>query len=115
VNIDPNGLDCVNATDSNGGYSVNHDTDSGACGTGGGTWVPGYVDENWVNFNKKTGMYQVGSVDGGGNSATFDYANFAAGAQTDANGNCTGGCGGYGFASANAEIPVALDAAEMPP
>jgi hypothetical protein len=102
VNIDPTGLDCVNATDSNGGFSVNHDTDSGACGKGGGTWVPGYVDENWVHFNQNTNMYQVGSIDGAGKDATVDYANFAAGALTDANGSCTSGCGGYGFASANA-------------
>jgi hypothetical protein len=102
VNIDPTGLDCVTATDSNGGSSVNHDTDSGGCGKAGGTWVPGYVNENWVHFNSNNGQYQVGSIDGAGKNATVDYATFTAGAQTDANGNCTNGCGGYGFASANA-------------
>jgi RHS repeat-associated protein len=102
INIDPNGLDCVSATDSQGGYSINHDSNSGACGKAGGTWVPGYVDENWVKFNNNNGQYQVGSVDGGGNSATVDYATFKAGAQTDENGSCTSGCGGFGFASANA-------------
>jgi hypothetical protein len=102
INIDPNGLDCVSATNNSGGYSVKHDSNSGACGKAGGTWVPGYVDESWVHFNSNNGQYQVGSFDGGGNNATVDYDTFAAGAQTDANGNCTSGCGGYGFASANA-------------
>lgn len=45
VYVDPNGLDCVNATNNTGGFTVNHDTNSGDCGKGGGTWVPGYVDE----------------------------------------------------------------------
>src|ERR1700735_4940798 len=48
--------DGVSATDSNGGYSVNHDTDSGGCGKAGGTWVPGYVDENSVHFNTNNGQ-----------------------------------------------------------
>jgi RHS repeat-associated protein len=101
TNIDPDGLDCVSATNNRGGYSIDHNSDSGAsaaCGKAGGTWVPGYVDENWVHYNGNNGQYQVGSVDG---AATVDYATFKAGAQTDANGNCTSGCGGYGFASAN--------------
>ena len=102
ANIDPDGLDCVSATDSHGGYSVNHDSNVGACGKSGGTWVPGYVDEKWVKFNTDNGQYQVGSIDGSGKSATVDYATFQAGAQTDASGSCTSGCGGYGFASANA-------------
>ena len=64
--------------------------------------MPGYVDENWVHFNSNNGQYQVGSVDGTGKDATVDYATFTAGAQTDDNGKCVSGCGGYGFASANA-------------
>ena len=103
INIDPTGLDCVYANDAgNGVGSIDHDGNSGACGKGGGTWVPGYVDENWAHFNQNTGMFQVGSVDGSGKNATVDYANFAAGAQTDDNGKCLSGCGGYGFSSANA-------------
>ncbi|HEY4048791.1 MAG TPA: hypothetical protein VGM27_18150 [Acidobacteriaceae bacterium] len=39
---------------------------------------------NWATFNQRTGMFQVGSVDGAGSNATLDYTNFAAGAQTDA-------------------------------
>jgi len=101
--IDPTGLDCVYANNAgNGVESIDHDSNSGECGSNGGTWAPGYVDENWATFNQKTQMFQVGSVDGAGSNATVDYTNFAAGAQTDANGNCTSGCGGYGFASANA-------------
>ena len=103
INIDPTGLDCVYANDAgNGVESIDHNSSSGECGGSGGTWAPGYVDENWAHFNNNTNMFQVGSVDGAGSSATVDYTNFSAGAQTDANGNCTSGCGGYGFASANA-------------
>lgn len=103
-NIDPNGLDCVYANDAgNGVESIDHNSNSGECGQNGGTWAPGYVDENWATFNQRTQMFQVGSVDGAGSSATVDYTNFAAGAQTDANGNCLSGCGGYGFGSANAD------------
>ncbi|HEY6387040.1 MAG TPA: RHS repeat-associated core domain-containing protein [Candidatus Acidoferrum sp.] len=98
--VDP-GLDCVYANNAaNGVESIDHDSDSEECGGAVGTWVPGYVDENWAHFNNNTGMFQVGSVDGAGANATVDYANFAAGTQTDANGNCTSGCGGYGFAYA---------------
>lgn len=110
VLIDPNGLDCVNATDSQGGFAVNHDTNSGDCGKGGGTWVPGYVDESWVSWNKKTGQYQVASIDAAGSYAgsgvfdsTIDYATFKAGATTDENGKCLSGCKGYGFASASTD------------
>jgi RHS repeat-associated protein len=103
-NLDPNGLDCVYANDAgNGVESIDHDSNSGECGSNGGTWAPGYVDENWAHFNNNTNMFQVGSVDGAGSSATVDYTNFQSGAQTDANGNCLNGCGGYGFASANAD------------
>jgi RHS repeat-associated protein len=101
--IDPTGLDCVYANDAgNGVESIDHDSNSGECGSNGGTWAPGYVDENWSTFNQKTQMFQVGSVDGAGSNATIDYTNFAAGAQTNDNGNCLSGCSGYGFASANA-------------
>ena len=64
--------------------------------------MPGYVDESWVHYNKKTGQYQVGSIDGSGSDATVDYAMFKAGAKTDDDGKCVSGCKGYGFASANA-------------
>jgi hypothetical protein len=101
--IDPTGLDCVYANDAgNGVESIDHDSNSGECGSNGGTWAPGYVDENWATFNQNTQMFQVGSVDGMGSNATIDYTNFAAGAQTNDNGNCLSGCSGYGFASANA-------------
>ena len=104
INIDPTGLDCVYANDAgNGVESIDHDSNSGECGSNGGTWAPGYVDENWAHFNQNTNMFQVGSVDGAGKNATVDYTNFQSGAQTDANGNCLSGCGGYGFASANAD------------
>src|SRR5690606_11017617 len=101
--VDPSGLDCVNATDDQGGFTVNHDTDSGACGESGGTWVPGYVDESWVHWNHTTGQYQVGSTDGSGSDASVNYAMFKAGATTDDDGKCVGGCKGYRFASANAD------------
>jgi RHS repeat-associated protein len=104
INLDPSGLDCVYANDAgNGVESIDHASNSGECGSNGGTWAPGYVDENWAHFNNNTDMFQVGSVDGAGSGATVDYTNFAAGAQTDADGNCTSGCGGYGFSSASAD------------
>jgi len=53
--IDPTGLDCVYANDAgNGVESIDHDSNSGECGSNGGTWAPGYVDENWSTFNQKT-------------------------------------------------------------
>jgi len=101
--IDPTGLDCVYANDAgNGVESIDHNSNSGECGENGGTWVPGYADETWANVNTKTGLFQVGSIDGVGKDATVDYTRFDAGAQTDANGGCLSGCADYGFASANA-------------
>ena len=69
------------------------------------TVEPGHL-VTWMRtgrFQQRHQMFQVGSVDGAGGSSTVDYTNFAAGAQTDANGNCLSGCGGYGFGSANAD------------
>jgi RHS repeat-associated protein len=110
VLIDPNGLDCVNATNNSGGFTVNHDTNSGDCGTSGGTWVPGYVNESWVKYNTKTDQYQVASIDAAGSydpdsgfNSTIDYATFKAGAKTDENGKCVSGCKGYGFSSASTD------------
>ena len=101
--VDPTGLDCVYANDAgNGVESIDHNSNSGECGDNGGTWAPGYADENWAHFNENTGLFQVGSVDGVGKDATVDYTRFEAGAQTDAKGGCLSGCADYGFASANA-------------
>ena len=103
-NVDPTGLDCVYANDAGDGVeSIDHSSNSGECGQNGGTWAPGYVNENWAKFNTNTQMFQVGSLDGTGNKATVDYTNYQSGAQTDANGGCLSGCGGYGFSSANAQ------------
>jgi RHS repeat-associated protein len=107
--LDPNGLDCVYANDAgNGVESIDHNSNSGECGQNGGSWVPGYAAENWARFNDRTQMFQVGSVNisGAGNSdtATVDYTTFAAGAQTQWNGDessCTGGCSGFASANAN--------------
>jgi RHS repeat-associated protein len=110
IYIDPTGLDCVNATNNQGGFTVNHDTNAAACGDSGGTWVPGYVNESWVSWNKKTGQYQVASIDAAGSydpnsgfSSTVDYATFKAGTKTDENGKCLSGCKGYGFSSASTD------------
>jgi RHS repeat-associated protein len=100
--IDPNGLDCIYANDAgNGVESIDHNSNSGECGGAGGTWVPGYVNEKWTNFNVNTQMFQVGSVSGTGMDFKVNYALFGAGAKTDENGNCNSGCGGYGFGSGN--------------
>jgi RHS repeat-associated protein len=103
--IDPTGLDCVYANDAgNGVESIDHDSNSGECGQHGGSWVPGYADENWAHFNNNAGMFQVGSVNGAGNNATVDYTMFEAGAQTQFNGDessCLSGCAGFSLANAN--------------
>jgi RHS repeat-associated protein len=103
--IDPTGLDCVYANDAgNGVESIDHNSNSGECGQNGGSWAPGYVDENWATFNNKTDMFQVGSVNGTGSSATVDYTTFAAGAQTQFNGDessCLSGCTGFSLANAD--------------
>lgn len=76
INIDPTGLDCVYANDAgNGVESIDHSSSSGECGGSGGTWAPGYVDENRAHFNNNTNMFQVGSVDGAGSGAKVDYTN----------------------------------------
>jgi RHS repeat-associated protein len=103
--IDPTGLDCVYANDAgNGVESIDHNSNSGECGQNGGSWAPGYADENWAHFNNSTGMFQVGSINGAGNSATVDYTMFEAGAQTQFNGDessCLSGCAGFSLANAN--------------
>jgi RHS repeat-associated protein len=103
--IDPTGLDCVYANDSgNGVESIDHNSNSGECGQNGGSWAPGYVDENWAHFNNSTGMFQVGSFNGAGNNATVDYTMFEPGAQTQFNGDessCLSGCAGFSLANAN--------------
>lgn len=97
-NIDPTGLDCVYANDAgNGVESIDHDSWSSECGSHGGTWVPGNVDENHTNFDRGTGQLQVAATD----AATVNYATFGAGAQIDTAGNYVTGCGGYGFAQAS--------------
>jgi RHS repeat-associated protein len=105
VFIDPTGLDCVYANDTgNGVESIDHHSNSGECGKNGGSWAPGYVDENWAHFNESTGMFQVGSINGSGNNSTVDYTMFEAGAQTQFNGNessCLTGCAGFSLANAN--------------
>ncbi len=105
INIDPTGLDCVYANDAgNGVESIDHNSNSGECGDNGGSWVPGYADENWAHFNNNTNMFQVGSFNGSGNNATVDYTMFAAGAQTQFNGDessCNSGCAGFSLANAN--------------
>ena len=101
VNIDPTGLDCVYANDAgNGVGSIDHDSNSGACGNGGGTWLSGYVDENWVHYNKTAKAFEAASEDAG----QVNFAQFQAGAQTNDSGGCLGGCGSYGFASTSADF-----------
>jgi RHS repeat-associated protein len=103
INIDPTGLDCVYANDAgNGVESIDHNSSSGECGGSGGSWVPGYADENWANYNGKTGMFQVGSINGAGANATVDYTTFGAGDNTGFNASDTACSGCSGFASANA-------------
>ena len=102
--IDPNGLDCVNATDERGWlHRQPRHQRRRLREKSGGTWVPGHVDESWVNYNQETRQYQVGSIDGSGSDTTIDYAMFNAGAKTDVNGKCVDACKGYRFGSANAD------------
>jgi len=61
-------------------------------------WLPGTVNESNVVFNKKTGLFQVASLDG----QWVNYATFAAGATTAENGVCVSGCKGAEIESANA-------------
>jgi RHS repeat-associated protein len=97
--IDPTGLDCVYANDAgNGVESIDHSSNSGECGQNGGSWAPGYVNENWVKFNDSTQQFQAVSLNG-----TVDYTTFAAGATTQFNANesaCTSGCSGFSTANA---------------
>jgi len=100
INLDPTGLDCIYANDAGTGVeSIDHNSNSGECGQNGGTWLSGYVNENWAHFNTTNGMFEAASEDG----SQVDFAQFGAGAQTNDSGNCLSGCGGYGYASANAD------------
>jgi hypothetical protein len=97
--LDPDGLDCIYATDNGKGVeSIDHNSSSKECGGSGGTWVPGTVTEDHAAYNPNNGQIQAASYDGG----KVDFATFKAGATTDGDGNCESGCGGYQFASANA-------------
>ena len=56
IYLDPNGLDCIYATDNGKGVeSIDHNSDSNECGANGGTWRDGWVGGGQV------------SVDGNGN------------------------------------------------
>jgi hypothetical protein len=106
-NVDPDGLDCVYANDAgNGVESIDHNSNSGECGSNGGSWVPGYANENWARFNNNTGLFQVGSINvpGSGNSSNVmvDYTTFGAGDNTGFNAGETACSGCAGFASVNA-------------
>jgi RHS repeat-associated protein len=105
IYIDPTGLDCVYANDAgNGVESIDHNSSSGECGGSGGSWVPGYANENWAHFNNTTQMFQVGSINGSDPNATVDYTMFEAGSRTQFNENesaCLSGCSGFSLADAN--------------
>ncbi|MGD0892980.1 MAG: RHS repeat-associated core domain-containing protein [Terracidiphilus sp.] len=100
--IDPNGLDCVYVNSGDKTSSVDHNSSSGECGGSEGTWLPGYVNENWVHYNDDTQMWQVASDDGTGKDETISYSMFAEGAVTRDDGFCTSGCSGADFSQANA-------------
>ena len=100
IYLDPNGLDCIYATDNGKGVeSIDHDSNSGECGQNGGTWLSGYVDEDWAHYNKTAKGFEAASEDDNGQ---VNFAQFQAGAQTNDAGNCLSGCGSYGFASTSA-------------
>ncbi len=100
IYLDPNGLDCIYATDNGKGVeSIDHDSNSGECGQNGGTWLSGYVDEDWAHYNKTAKAFEAASEDDNGQ---VNFAQFQAGAQTNDAGNCLSGCGSYGFASTSA-------------
>jgi len=99
--IDPNGLDCIYATDNGKGVeSIDHNSSSGECGGSGGTWLSGYVDEDWAHYNKTAKAFEAASEDG----SQVNFAQFQAGAQTNDSGGCLSGCGSYGFASTSADF-----------
>ncbi|HTC93269.1 MAG TPA: RHS repeat-associated core domain-containing protein [Terriglobales bacterium] len=97
INIDPNGLDCVYTDSSTESSSVDHNSSADECGSTDGTWLPGYVDENWVHYNSDTQMWQVASVDGAGDDGIVSYSTFAEGAITRDDGFCVTGCQGADF------------------
>src|SRR6185437_11122430 len=100
--LDPSGLDCIYVDpDASSGADVDHGGTSDDCDDGGGTWVPGFVDDGWMTFNSGTGLFQVGSMDDA--TGIVNYFNFAAGAETDSSGDCLIGCDGFVFSSAGAD------------
>ena len=95
-NIDPTGLDCVYANDAgNDVESIDYSSNSGECGQNGGSWAPGYANENWAHFNQNTGQFQVTSLNNNG-SLTANYTIFGAGdklmwsGDESTCGNCSG-------------------------
>lgn len=97
INVDPTGLDCVYANDAgNGVESIDHSSNLGECGQNGGSWVPGYANENWAHFNQNTGQFQVASLNNNG-SLTANYTTFGAGDRLSWSGDETicGNCSGF--------------------
>jgi hypothetical protein len=95
------GLDCIYANHAgNRVKSIDHHGTATECGDPktGGTLMPGYVSEDHTAYNRSTGQFQVASYDDG----KVHFAKFAADARLDANGNCSTGCAGYVFATADA-------------
>ena len=100
ANVDPDGLDCIYANSAGTGvHHVDHNSNANDCGDNGGTWLSGYVNEDWVHYNKKAKAFEAASEDGD----QINFAQFKAGALTDDNGDCFSGCRGYGFSSAESD------------
>jgi len=101
IKIAAPGLDCIYANEAgNRVKSIDHNVNATECGDArnGGTLMPGHVSEDHTAFNSNTGLFQVTSYDG----EKIRYAKFGAGARLEANGDCSSGCGGYVFATADA-------------
>ena len=110
---DPTGLDCVYFNDAgNGVESVDHNSNSGECGSNGGDWVNGTTYANLAAYNSKSDTWQIASWgnEGGTPSVYWStaYAPGLGGGGTEQSGNsipCSGNCDtadgysqtGYGF------------------
>ncbi len=108
IKIASPGLDCIYANDAgNRVESIDHHGNATKCGDPrtGGTLVPGYVSEDHAAYNRNTGQFQVISYDDG----KVYFVKFGAGARLEADGNCSTGCAGYVFATADAVMAFEHD------
>jgi hypothetical protein len=78
TNIDPTGLDCVYFNDDGSGVDgpdgIDHNSNSGECGTNGGDWVNGTTSADQIQYHSDSDNFTINSSDANGNYTTIASA-----------------------------------------